>query len=461
MSDMKKFISIFLCAALAFAACGPVVPDNGNEVVEYAGNKVKVNKSSEEPISSDGGTLTVTVSDCPDFTASLPKTASWLNCTQSGNTLTFSAGANTSAVVRYAHVSIIDKELNISITSFDVLQAGTDKEVARKNLRVSTEKIEAKAEDTSVQFSITSDAAWTVTSSNPAFVPSPASGEGNATVTVSFPANTETSEVTAAITVSTTDEAVSIKEISVNIIQAAAKGGTAIKPAAGTVLAEWEFDTPQTEALRTGGFEQSSSSPEVDAPGNMGGAYVPSNVSGNGKLEFYNGIDKSTVKTKTCVKRAIGTRGEPVIYGTWEGDWFTWTAELDAPLAAGTKFQLNFALRPNTASVMKYWKCEYLDGDQWVELDTIELEFHSDAAGTPEDPKQINKFIVETATLTKDTPYAQFRFTCTQNAQCGDGSPLDVLSSNHVLRFAGKWSDASDENKYLQVHDNPKIVVVE
>lgn len=455
---MKKYLSILACAILAFA-CNPAVNPE-NEVEEYAGNKVKVSKSSEDPIPADGGTLTVTVNDCPDFTAALPKAATWLSCNQSGNTLTFNAGPNSSAVVRYAHVSIIDSQLNISITSFDVLQAGTEKEIVRKNLRVSTEKIEVKAEDTSAQFSVTSDVLWTVSSSNPAFVPNPASGEGNGTVTVSFPANTETNAISAVITVSTTDEAVTNKELNITINQAAAKGGEAIMPAVGTVLAEWEFDTPQTEALRAGGFEQSSSSPEVDAPGNMGGAYVPSNISGNGKLEYYNGVDKSTVKTKTCVKRAIGSRGEPVVYGTWVGDWFTWTAELDAPIAAGTKFTLNFALRPNTASVMKYWKCEYLDGDQWVELDTIELEFHSDAANTEEDPKQINKFIVETATLTKDTPYAQFRFTCTQNAQCGDGSPLDVLSANHVLRFAGKWSDP-DATAYLRVPDNPKIVVVE
>ena len=461
MNKMKKYINLFLCAAIALTACQNLTPEKIVPTEEYAGSRASVELSSADPISADGGTITAKVHRSPAFETSLPKTADWITISQADSTLSITAKANPSAVSRYAHVSIIDKELKISATSFDVVQAGTAKEIIHKSFLASTESLLAKAEDTSASFSIlASGVAWTVSSSNSAFVPDPASGEGDATITVNFPANTEPSEVTAVITISTTDEAVTTKELTVTITQAAAKAGTAIKPAVGTVLAEWEFDTPQIEALRAGGFEQTSSSPEVDAPGNMGGAYVPSNVSGNGKLEYYNGVDKSTVKTKTCVKRAIGNRGEPVIYGTWVGDWFTWTAELDAPLAAGTKFTLNFVLRPNTASVMKYWKCEYLDGDQWVELDTIELEFHSDAANTEEDPKQINKFIVETATLTKDTPYAQFRFTCTQNAQCGDGTPLDVLSANHVLRFAGKWSDP-DATAYLRVPDNPKIIVVE
>ena len=455
---MKKYISLIICAALAFAACTPSTPDIIED--DYLGHKANVELSAEF-IPAEGGTIMATVHRSPAFTVAIPKTAGWLSCSQADSVLTFKASATNSAVVRYARVSIIDKELNISVTSFDIRQAGTQKEIIRKPFGVSVETLEVKAEDTSASFSVKGDVAWKVSSSNPAFVPDPASGEGAGTVNLSFPANTAAEEVKVVITVSTEDESAMPNSFGITLTQAAAKGGTAVKPPVGTVLAEWEFDTPNVEELRKGNFEQVSSSPEVDAPGNMGGAYVPANVSGNGRIEYYNGVDKSTVKTKTCVKRCIGSRGEPCIYGTWVGDWFTWTAELDQPLAAGTKFQLNFALRPSTESVMKYWKCEYLDGDQWVELDTIELDFRSSAAGTASDPKQINKFIVETATLTKDTPYAQFRFTCTQNAQCGNGSPLDALKANHVLRFAGKWSDASEDNKYLQVPENPKIVVVE
>lgn len=457
---MKKYFSILACALLACACTQKAGPENEDE--SYAGNKAKVEMSSSEPIPAEGGTLTVNIVDSPEFRASLPKTADWLKCTQSGSTLSLSASANTSAVLRVAHISIIDSELDISITSFDIVQAGTDKDIERKAFRVSTDAIAVKASDTAASFSVISEVAWTVSCDNPAFTASPASGSGDADISIAFPANTATEVVTAGITVETTDEAANPKKYVITLTQEAFKEQKpAEKPAPGTVLAEWFFNDDQFDALCVGGFQQSSSSPEVDAPGNMGGAYVPSNVSGNGKLEYYNGVDKSTVKTKNCVKRDIGTRGEPVVYGTWVGDWFTWTAETDAPLAAGTKFKLNFVLRPNTGGSMKYWKAEYLDGDQWVELETIELEYHANAADTPEDPKQINCYIEETATLTKDTPYAQFRFTCTQNAQCGDGTPLAALSENHVFRFAGFWSSASSANQHLRVLENPMIIVVE
>ena len=458
MSKMKKYIILFLCAALAIAACNPVVPETENEA--YKGFLAKVEMSSSEAIPAEGGQLTVTVHRSPAFTVSLPKTATWLSYTQADSVLTFKATANNSAVLRFANVSVIDSELQIAITNFDVIQAGTAKDIVRKSFMVSAESLLAKADDTSASFTITTEAAWTVSSSNTAFVPTPASGEGNGTVTVNFPANKTTEEVTAVITVKTTDEAVVNKELTVTITQEAAKSTDgAVKPAVGTVLAEWCFDTDQVDALKAGGI-QGVSLEDDNKVGNAGNPYVPSNVSGNGKLEYFNGTDKSIVST-TKPKRRIGERGELAIYCSWEGDWFTWTAEADKPLAAGTKFKLNFALRPSHEDTPKYWKCEFLDGDKWVELETISLEFHKDAAGTAADPKQINCFINETATLTADTPYAQFRFTCTQNARCYDGAPVPALTSKYVLRFAGKWSDASEDNKYLQVPENPKIIVVE
>ena len=458
MSKMKKYISLFLCAALAFAACNPETPEIEDEV--YAGIKASVEMSSSEAIPAEGGKLVVTVHKSPAFTVSMPKTATWLTCSQADSVLTFTAAANPSAVLRFAGVSLIDAELHIAITNFDVVQAGTAKDIVRKAFLVSSQSLLAKADDTSASFTVTSEVDWTVTSSNPAFVPTPASGNGNGTVTVNFPANTKAEEITAVITVSTTDEAVVNKELAVTITQEAAKTTEgAVKPAPGTVLAEWCFDTDQVDALKAGGIEGVSLDDD-NAVGNVGNPYVPSNVSGNGKLEYFNGTDKSIVSTKK-VKRRIGERGELAVYCSWVGDWFTWTAEADKPLAAGTKFKLNFALRPSHEDTPKYWKCEFLDGDKWVELETISLDFHKDAAGTAADPKQINCFINETATLTADTPYAQFRFTCTQNARCYDGAEVPALTSKYVLRFAGKWSDASDDNKYLQVPENPKIVVVE
>ena len=457
---MKKYISLFLCAALAVAACNPVGP-SVVPTEEYAGSRASVELSSAERIPAEGGTLVATVHRSPEFTVSVPKTADWLSCSQADSVVTVTVKANPSAVARAAHLSIIDKELQISVTSFDVVQNGSQKDIVRKNFQVSSESLLAKADDTSASFNITSEVAWTVSSSNPAFVPTPASGEGNGTVTVNFPANTTAEEVSAVITVSTTDEAVINKDLVVTIKQEAGKSDTpAVKPAPGTVLAEWEFETGQIEALRAGGIEKVTLD-EDNLPGNVGNPYVPSLVAGNGKLEYYNGSDKSAYSTKKH-KRRIGTRGEPCIYGTWIGDYILWSAPTanNAPLAAGTKIQLNFALRPNGAGVMRDWKCEVLDGEEWKELESVKLEFHPDAEGTAANPKQVNAIIVRNFTLTKDTPDACFRFTCTSKVNSA-GNELSELVKGDALRFAGKFLEATEAEAYLQVPENPKIMVVE
>ena len=204
---MKKYISIFLCAALALAACTPAINPE-NEVTEYAGSRASVELSTTDRIPAEGGTLTAFVHRSPAFTVSVPKTADWLSVSQADSTVTVSVKANTSAVARAAHLSIIDKELNISVTSFDVVQEGSEKDVEPikyKDFSAGPEAVNVAAKETSAVVSVTADEAveWTITSSNAAFVPDPASGNGSATVTVSFPANTEKAEVSATLTVST------------------------------------------------------------------------------------------------------------------------------------------------------------------------------------------------------------------------------------------------------------------
>lgn len=455
---MNRYITLLSAAVLLLAGCINESAKKVEILDEYAGAKTKVTMAAD-PIPAEGGTLVATVSSEVPFEVSLAKTATWLTAAKSSDQITFTATANPSAEKRWTSVVLVDPDTHFAITSFDVVQAGTAK--VMKKFSVSTDAISVRADQTETLFSVTAEVPWTATSDNADFVLTPASGNANANISVTFPVNTVPEQKVVHITVATTAEDVMTPSYTITITQAAGKeASSAVKPAPGTVLAEWEFDTPQMEALRAGGWESNPDIAAEDAPGNVGGIYVPSNVSGNGRIEYYNGSDKSSVST-TKQKRRIGTRGEPCVYCCWVDDYFTWTAVPDAPLAAGTKFQINFVLRPNNAGVMKYWKCEFLDGEAWKELETVELAFNSNGAGTAEDPKQINCFIVRTATLTADTPYAQFRFTATPNAQCGDGTPAAKISSSHVLRFAGKWSDAGESDKYLQVHENPKIVVVE
>ena len=70
-------------------------------------------------------------------------------------------------------------------------------------LAVSPESVSVKADETSAKFTVQSNVAWTIASDNNAFTVNPASGEGTAEVTVSFPANESLeNEVVAHLTVS-------------------------------------------------------------------------------------------------------------------------------------------------------------------------------------------------------------------------------------------------------------------
>ena len=243
---MKRYIYLLAIAALAAFGCTVTGPE-GFGVGDYAGNKVKV--TAPEAIPAQGGTVTAVVKTTEDadvpFTVSVPKAATWLKVgditeervetevekvvdeeivvetvVEIIRTVRFTAStANESAEMRYASVGLIDTEKNIAITRFDVRQDGVGM-AEKKPFEVSTKEINVEAAVTTATFEITTEVAWTITSSNDAFVASPASGEGNATVTVTFPANEGADAVVAELTVAATDPLARPKSHTVVITQA-------------------------------------------------------------------------------------------------------------------------------------------------------------------------------------------------------------------------------------------------
>ena len=241
----------------------------------------------------------------------------------------------------------------------------------------------------------------------------------------------------------------------------------AVKPAPGTVLAEWYFATSQVDALAAH-FSEAVTDDLADAPGN-GGLWVEPNVSGNGRLEYYNGIDKAAAgivdKAHKRCKRAIGSYGEPVVYGTYKGDYILWTAyaENESPLAAGTKLSLYFVLRPNSFLIMKYWLVEYLDGDEWKVAGTAKeadgFKYNVELTFAEGSGNQTNTVINPVVTLSKDTEAAIFRITATSDAGCMDGAPVTLINASHALRFAGE--DCNANTPHYSVKEHPMIKVVE
>lgn len=90
------------------------------------------------------------------------------------------------------------------------------------------------SEGGSFDITVTSNVAWTVSSDNSAFTVNPTSGNGNGTVTVQYTANTDASERTATITVSTTDENIANKTLTCSVTQSA-QGASTDEPIVATI----------------------------------------------------------------------------------------------------------------------------------------------------------------------------------------------------------------------------------
>lgn len=95
-------------------------------------------------------------------------------------------------------------EYNTTIEMKDGYCEKLEKDTTTPKFSVSKETLTAKADDTSITFDVKGNVKWTVASDNAAYTVSPASGEGDGTVTVSFSANAAASDVKVNIIVSTT-----------------------------------------------------------------------------------------------------------------------------------------------------------------------------------------------------------------------------------------------------------------
>ena len=117
---MKRLFTLLSIFALAVVSCEQ--PQESNEQEAYAGDRTKVSMATD-PIPYSGGSLTATVSSELPFTISIPKTATWLTGSVSGDQITFTATENPTAVLRYASVAILDTNDDIVMTRIEVQQA--------------------------------------------------------------------------------------------------------------------------------------------------------------------------------------------------------------------------------------------------------------------------------------------------------------------------------------------------
>ena len=134
--------------------------------------------------------------------------------------------------------------------------------------------------------------------------------------------------------------------------------GPAVVPRPDKLLyAKWRF-TATTMTKYQDLFGGTAGKP--DATEGFGGLYVPSNVEGNGKLEYWQ-IDKTGIDTNNKAYRIVGSTGHPYVTGAWPGDYWQFSATDNYEYPAGTNLHIKFLTRVS-ATGQRYWMLEYFDG---------------------------------------------------------------------------------------------------
>ena len=364
MIKMKKYIYLLTIAALAAFGCTPMGPEE-DASKEYAGNKAKVTLEDVIPVA--GGSVTAVVKSEVPFTVSVPKAATWLTVGEITDTeveaevetevdgvpvietvmeprklIKFTAGENKSAEKRFASVALVDSEKNIVITRFDVTQEGAYVPVEKKDFGVSTNEINVEADVTTATFKVTGEVAWTITSSKEAFVVSPTSGEGEADVTVTFPANETAEAVSAEISVVTEDPGARPKSYTVAITQASAvksftvttENNLSVAHTAFNVLFNIEGDvkwtaTSTNEAFKfTDGDSEPGAVVEFEGNKNMFVVFAPNFTSTPLTTSVTFTTEDPLVETKTY-SFEITQAGYQVVSQTILAEWIFLTAEGD------------------------------------------------------------------------------------------------------------------------------------
>lgn len=226
------------------------------------------------------------------------------------------------------------------------------------------------------------------------------------------------------------------------------------------IVIEAEVNAPAPETIEWG-FNSTAMQSYADHFGGTAGAfsraagngnmYVESNVSGNGKIEYYQ-IDKTTIDTNDKASRIVSSTGQPYVTGTWVGDYWLTSADLDTIHPAGTKVSFH-ALSRCSGTGMRYWLMEYKDGNEWKPLLTTTTENIETGENVTYNIKHDNttEFPINVVvTLTQPTKRVEFRQTCVANAQAsGKGALTAPNGGTH--RYQGSLASDGSTNTSTKI----------
>ena len=229
--------------------------------------------------------------------------------------------------------------------------------------------------------------------------------------------------------------------------------GPAVVPRPDKLLyAKWRFTATTMTAYQDlfGG-----TAGKLDATEGFGGLYVPSNVEGNGKIEYWQ-IDKTGIDTANKASRIIGSTGHPYVTGAWPGDYWQFSATDNYEYPAGTNLHIKFLTRVS-ATGQRYWMLEYFDGKDWKPAEEYPISTETESGANAS-----YNFIEPTAnvavecnwTLAAPCREPKFRMRCVANAQANDKGPLTAPNGG-TCRIADNGDDGEDAGPVFEVTDAP------
>lgn len=162
---------------------------------------------------------------------------------------------------------------------------------------------------------------------------------------------------------------------------------------------------------------------------------------GSGTIRYVS-IDKSLIDTKGAYKLDIDTKyNDPRAIGVWPGDYLQFLSEM--PVAKGTILKIAFETRVS-ASCHKFWRLEYLDGNEWkiagvphVTDVTGENVTYTDAFEGGANASA-NIQVSRTVKYGNTTGRVEFRFICAANWKCSGGALTEPNTASWRLTLTDR-----------------------
>lgn len=239
----------------------------------------------------------------------------------------------------------------------------------------------------------------------------------------------------------------------IGIVTTALKdNGPAVVPRPEKLLyAKWRFTTNLYKNYESffGG-----TAGKIDQSEGFGGLYVPSNIEGNGKLEYWQ-VDKTATGATDNPKRIIGATGHPYVTGAWPGDYWLFSATDNYEYPAGTTLHIKYLTRVSKTG-HKYWMLEYFDGAEWkpAEEYPVAVETETGSNASYNFIEQTSNVAVECSwTLAVPCKEPKFRMRCVANWQA-QGGALEKPNAG-TCRIADNDDDGEDAGPVFEVLDAP------